>query len=65
MSVWHEIKKQEDVEVSEDGKTIDVLFSSDNWGNNYIQIPIKFIELRCTVCDCTLTDPICYDCGGE
>jgi hypothetical protein len=44
MSVWYEITNQEDVEVSEDGKTIEVLFSTDNFGNNYVEIPIKFIE---------------------
>ena len=44
MSVWYTIFRQEDVEVSEDGKTIDVLFSTDGSGNNYVEIPIRFIE---------------------
>ena len=44
MSNWIEIKKQEDVELSGDGKTIEVLYSSDEHGNNYIDIPIEFIK---------------------
>ena len=42
MSTWREIKKQEDVELSEDGKTLEVLYMSDYNGNNYIDIPIEF-----------------------
>ena len=44
MSTWYEIKDQEDVKVSEDGKTIEVMFSNDRFGNNYVDIPIEFIE---------------------
>ena len=43
MSTWREIKKQEDVELSEDGKTLEVLYMSDYNGNNYIDIPIEFV----------------------
>ena len=43
MSMWYKIKDQEDVEISEDGKTIDVLFGGDHNGNNYVEIPIEFI----------------------
>lgn len=46
MSTWIEIKKQGDVEydslpMTED--TIDILYSSDDFGNNYISVPVKFI----------------------
>ncbi len=44
MSRWYEIKSQADVEMSEDGETIDVLFLTDRDGNNYVEIPIKFIK---------------------
>ena len=46
MSVWYEIQTQEDVDVSLDGKFLNVLFSTDDAGNNYVEIPIKFI-LHC------------------
>ncbi len=46
MSLWHKIKNQDDVEISDDGETLDVLFSSDDSGNNYVEIPIRFIEYR-------------------
>ena len=46
MSTWIDIKEQDDVDydslpMTED--TIDVLYSSDDFGNNYISIPVKFI----------------------
>jgi len=43
MSEWFEIKNQEDVKISEDGKTVDVLFNTNEWGNQYVEIPIEFI----------------------
>ena len=44
MSIWHEIKKQEDVELSEDGKTLEILYKHDHNGNKYIEIPVEFIK---------------------
>ena len=44
MSEWYEIKDQDDVELSEDGKTLDVLFKSDNFGNHYVEIPVEYIS---------------------
>ena len=43
MSEWYEIKNQEDIEISKDGKVLEVLFNSNQFGNQYIEIPIKFI----------------------
>ena len=43
MSTWIKITNEEDVELSEDGETVDVLYSHDHNGNNYIEIPIEFI----------------------
>lgn len=45
MSLWKKIKCQDDVELSEDGKTLEVLYDSDNQGNYYIEIPIEFVKL--------------------
>jgi len=42
MSIWHEIKKQEDV--SFDGAWIDILYKSDSQGNHYITVPVEFIK---------------------
>lgn len=44
MSIWKEIKNQEDVKLSEDGKTIDVCYKQDYSGNHYIEIPIEFVK---------------------
>jgi len=46
MSLWHLVKDIEDVELSEDKKTLEVLINSDRNGNNYIEIPIEFILIR-------------------
>lgn len=43
MSEWYEIKNQDDIEISEDGKMLEVLFNTNQFGNQYIEIPIKFI----------------------
>jgi len=44
MSIWYEIKDQEDVELSDDGTSIEVLYKSDLSGNHYVDIPIEFIK---------------------
>ena len=43
MSEWYEIKNQDDIEISADGKMLEVLFNTNRLGNQYIEIPIKFI----------------------
>ena len=46
MSTWINITKQEDVEYDSGVMTedsIDVFLSQDNFGANYVSIPIKFI----------------------
>ena len=35
MSIWKEIKKED---IAVDGDEIDILISSDNFGNNYITV---------------------------
>ena len=37
MSEWFEIKNQEDVEISEDGKTLEILFNTNRFGNQYVE----------------------------
>lgn len=43
MSEWIEIKDQVDVELSEDGEHIEILFGTNEWGSQYVEVPIKFI----------------------
>jgi len=44
MSIWHEIKEQEDVGLSLDKKTLEVCYGSDRNGNLYVDIPIEFVK---------------------
>jgi len=45
MSYWINVESQNDVSLSDDGKTIDVWVKEDDtWGNIYAQIPIEFIR---------------------
>lgn len=43
MSRWKGITDPEDVEYDADDKTINILYETDRFGNNYIQVPISFI----------------------
>ena len=43
MSEWYEIKDQNDVELSEDGKRIEIMFNTNEFGNQYVEVPIEFI----------------------
>lgn len=44
MSIRYQILESEDIELSEDGKEIEVLFKSDRNGNNYVDIPVDFVK---------------------
>ena len=44
MSEWINIENKEDVELSEDGKNIEVHHGYDTWGSQYIVIPVEFIQ---------------------
>ena len=44
MSNWKLIKDKEDIDYDPEDNTIDVLISSDKFGNNYICIPVVFIK---------------------
>ena len=42
MSIWKQVD-EEDVELSEDGKTIDICIGADQFGNNYLEVPVELI----------------------
>jgi hypothetical protein len=44
MSIWYEVKNAEDVDLSLDGKDVDILFKTDNQGNHYVSVPIEIIR---------------------
>lgn len=46
MSFRHTITDIEDVQISDDGKELEVLYDSDNLGNLYVDIPIEFVKQR-------------------
>ena len=44
MSIWKEIKQEDDISFDKRDDTIDVLYDTDNTGNYYISIPVEFIR---------------------
>ena len=42
MSRWYEIEDPNDLAVEDE--MLIILYGSDDWGNNYIQIPIEMIK---------------------
>ena len=45
MSIWYDIKKTDEVNVSEDGKTLDILFDSKDYnGATYVQVPLERVK---------------------
>ena len=36
MTIWHTVKESDDVQLSDDKKTLEILLNSDHNGNNYI-----------------------------
>lgn len=44
MSEWYKIEDKDDVSLSDDGEAVHVLFASNDWGNQYIEIPVEFIK---------------------
>jgi len=43
MSTWYDIQKQEDVEVSENGTELHILFDYGRFGNKYVSVPIELV----------------------
>jgi len=48
MSNWKEIKDIEDVEISQDRKSLEVFIGKDENGNNYVEIPVSLIMQKIT-----------------
>jgi hypothetical protein len=44
MSKWYKVEDAEDVEISEDGKTVEVMFNTDYAGNCYVEIPVEMLN---------------------
>lgn len=45
MSIWYDIKKTDEVNVSDDGKTLDILFDSKDYnGAMYVQVPLERVK---------------------
>jgi len=44
MTTWITIRDEDDVDYDSFEDTIDVLISSDSFGNNYVSIPVEFIK---------------------
>jgi len=65
MSEWYEVTDKEDVEISEDGQNVDVLFFTNDWGNQYIQIPIDIIHNVLPPRKELEELKVCKNCGGE
>ena len=43
MSIWYEITDRADIEISDDGTELEILFATTEHGNTYVTIPIGFI----------------------
>ena len=43
MSEWFEVKDADDVELSDDGKFVYILFDTDNSGNRYVEVPVEML----------------------
>ena len=44
MSEWFEIKDADNVDLSKDGEEMHILFNTNNFGNQYVSVPIKYIR---------------------
>lgn len=44
MSIWYEIENPDDIDFSEDGEEMHILFYEDTSGNHYVSIPVKLVR---------------------
>ena len=58
MSEWHEVKDPADVELSDDGQSVDILFDTDPNGNHYVTVPLDMLA------QFFITAPDGCTCGG-
>ena len=57
MSNWIEIKDAEDVNADNAWHDVHILYGSDDFGNNYITVPVKFIIKALTEVGYKITEP--------
>jgi hypothetical protein len=44
MSEWIKLDEPEDIQISDDGKELEILFETNDFGNRYLTIPISWID---------------------
>jgi hypothetical protein len=44
MSIWHEVKSIDKIDITEDGEEIHINIGSDYSGAIYVSVPVKMIE---------------------
>lgn len=43
MSIWYEVKDPENIDLSEDGKSVQILYNEDYNGNCYVEVPVELL----------------------
>lgn len=46
MSIWYEITDEEDIDFSEDGKEMHILYDNDNTGNYYVSVSVELLKAK-------------------
>lgn len=54
MSLWYQVKDPDDIELSDDGKTLEIdvtetLQLNTGWGHVYLEIPVEFVKKLITI----------------
>ena len=44
MSTWYDIEDPDDIDLTDDGKFIHLLFDSDEDGNKYVSVSVELIK---------------------
>jgi len=44
MSVWIEIKDKDSLDISDDGKDLEIFVNQDDFGANYYTVPLDLID---------------------
>ena len=44
MSIWYEIENPDDIDFSEDGEEMHILYKDDSKGNHYVSILVKLVR---------------------
>jgi hypothetical protein len=43
MSEWYEVKDADDMELSDDGKFVFIMFDTNGFGNRYVEVPVEML----------------------